>query len=120
MTLADQVGLLEERLARSEAENVLLRQYLSLDDDGALSLILAHKLTRQEASLLAKLMAERPDFVDRWALEAAIPSPSAYGARRNRIVDVLVCTVRKKVGADIIENKRGQGWRISPDFRRAA
>jgi len=122
MSLSAQVAALEAEVARKDALIALLS--LRLEAEGGevaeVELMVRHRLTRGEASLLLALLAARPRAIDRYNLEAAIPSRDHARDRDVRIVDVLLCRLRRKIGREVIETIPGRGWRISPDWNSPA
>ncbi len=118
MSLSVMAAALEAENAKLQAEVAMLRQRLCMaePDRAEVALMVQHKLTRGEAALLTTLMAARPRPVDRYSLEAAIPARDHASDRNIKIVDVLLCKLRKKLGPDVIETVSGLGWRIDPNW----
>ena len=118
MSLSAMAAALEAENAKLQAEVAMLRQRLSMVEPDSLEvdLMVQHKLTRGEAALLTRLISARPRAVDRYTLEAAIPARDHASDRNVKIVDVLLCKLRKKVGPNVIETLPGVGWRIAPDW----
>ena len=118
MSLSAMAAALEAENAKLQAEVAMLRQRLAMAEPDSLEvdLMVQHKLTRGEAALLTRLISARPRAVDRYTLEAAIPSRDHASDRNVKIVDVLLCKLRKKVGPHVIETLPGVGWRIAPDW----
>ncbi len=118
MSLSVMAAALEAENAKLQAEVAMLRQRLCMaePDRAEVALMVQHKLTRGEAALLTTLMAARPRPVDRYSLEAAIPARDHAGDRNIKIVDVLLCKLRKKLGPDVIETVSGLGWRIGSNW----
>lgn len=119
MSLSAQVAALEAELARKEAMIALLRLRLEPSDTelAEVDLMLRHRLTRGEAAALMALLAARPRSLDRYHLDAAVPARDHARDRDVRIVDVLICRLRKKLGPGVIETTPGLGWRISPAWK---
>jgi|GEM_PF-2335083 len=119
MSLSAMAAALEAENAKLHAEVAMLRQRLCLDepDSQEIALMVQHKLTRGEAALLTRLMSARPRAVDRYTLEAAIPARDHVNERNVKIVDVLLCKLRKKLGPNVIETLPGVGWRIAPEWK---
>lgn len=122
MSLSAMAAALEEENARLQAEVQVLRLRLAVTElqTTDVELMLRHKLTRGEASVLATLIAADGRYVDRYRLEAAIPARDHSVDRNVKIVDVLLTGLRKKLGRNVVETMYGLGWRIGPEWRRAA
>ena len=118
MSLAAQVAALEAELQRKDALISLLVMRIEADggEVAEVELMVRHRLTRGEASVLLALLSARPRTIDRYNLEAAIPARDHARDRNVRIVDVLVCRLRKKIGREVIETVPGRGWRIAPSW----
>ncbi len=69
----------------------------------------ALELTSSEIELLALLIINSRRVVDRRQLAEAI------GLRQHRSVDVLLSSLRQKIGRDFVRNVRGRGWIIDID-----
>jgi DNA-binding response OmpR family regulator len=70
-------------------------------------------LTAREFSLLRALMEQPSAVLSRAQLEERL-----YGwddAVESNAVEFIIHAVRKKLGAQLIENVRGVGWRLRPD-----
>ena len=63
-------------------------------------------LTSSETELLALLISNSRRVIDRTELARAI------GLRQARSVDVLLSSLRHKMGRDFLRNVRGRGWII--------
>lgn len=76
----------------------------------------AEGLTAQEAALLG-VLASRPGRVfDKFTIDEALPHQDHAAERQVKLVDVVVCKVRKKKGADWIETVWARGYRAGPGF----
>jgi len=64
----------------------------------------ALELTSSETELLALLISNSRRVVDRKELASAI------GLRQARSVDVLLSSLRHKMGREFLRNVRGRGW----------
>ena len=67
-------------------------------------------VTRREFALLRVLLARPGAVYSRTQLEQAL-----YGwseAIESNVIEVLIHTLRRKLGSAIIDNVRGVGWRI--------
>jgi DNA-binding response OmpR family regulator len=119
MSLANMAAALEAENAALQAEVAMLRQRLAMaePDSMEVQLMVEHRLTRGEAALLTRLISAKPRAVDRYTLEAAIPARDHAGDRNVKIVDVLLCKLRKKLGREVIQTLPGVGWRIAPDWK---
>lgn len=73
-------------------------------------------LTALEFDVLACLARRRGRLVSREAIEAVIHPAQAAGAEGHEplsnVVDVIVLRLRKKLGRDLIQTRRGQGFII--------
>ena len=112
---------LEAENARLKAEVEILRRRTTLSeaDQAAAALMLAHRLTRGEAEVLAALLQARPRPMDRWALIAALSPRDHARARGEKLADVMVSKLRARLGPGVIETVPGAGWRIAPDWAAA-
>ena len=70
-------------------------------------------LSKREYALLAALMTRPGAILSRRALEEKLYSSD--DAPESNAVEYLIHMLRKKVGAEMIENIRGLGWRIRKD-----
>ena len=122
MSLAQQVAAMEAENAHLRAEVKILQDRLTMLEPDAeeVRLMVKHRLTRGEAALLTRLISAKPRAVDRYALEAAIPARDHAADRNVKIVDVLLCKLRKKLGRQVIETLPGIGWRINPQWQQQA
>jgi DNA-binding response OmpR family regulator len=119
MSLSAQVAALEAELARKDALLAPLRLRLEPSDAelAEVELMVRHRLTRGESAVLTALLAARPRSLDRYSLDAAVPARDHARDRDVRIVDVLICRLRKKLGPGVIETTPGWGWRIDPKWK---
>lgn len=122
MTLSAQVAAMEREIERLRATVEILQTRLEMqgEDVELIDLMVAHRLTRGEAAALQILAAHSPRPTDRYAIEAAVPARDHAHDRDVRIVDVLICRLRKKLGASVIETVQGAGWRINPKWKLEA
>jgi two-component system response regulator QseB len=74
------------------------------------------ELTPQERALLAALHRHYPNAVDKYDLLDAMPGRDHVEDRQAQMVNVKVCMVRKKLGADAIESVRGVGYRLGREL----
>ena len=100
-----------------EAENAILRGALSAQ---GVELVAepptwAAGLRKQEAEMVGVLLRAHPLALDRYDIEARLPGRDHAAERDVRLVDVLVCTVRRKLGAAAIQTVRGTGYRLADD-----
>lgn len=70
-------------------------------------------LTPQERALLGALYRCYPRPVDKHALLDLLPGQDHVEEREAKLVATKVCHLRKKLGADAIENIPGIGYRLS-------
>ena len=69
-------------------------------------------LTPQEQALLGVLFQHYPNPVDKYELLELIPGYDHVAERQAQLVSVKVHHLRKKLGADAIENVWGRGYRL--------
>jgi DNA-binding response OmpR family regulator len=69
-------------------------------------------LTPQEQALLGALYSHYPNPVGKYELLELIPGYDHVQERQSQLVNVKVHHLRKKLGADAIENVRGRGYRL--------
>ncbi|HEY0649590.1 winged helix-turn-helix domain-containing protein [Phenylobacterium sp.] len=69
-------------------------------------------LTPQEQALLGALYSHYPNPVGKYELLELIPGYDHVVERQAQLVSVKVHHLRKKLGADVIENVRGLGYRM--------
>lgn len=96
------------------AENARLRARLAslgIRDDGPPPWALG--LTPTHAAAMSVLLDAHPRAVSRYALEEATRVRDHTVERDVRIVDVVVCQLRKHFGSQAIETIRGHGWRLA-------
>ena len=98
-----------------EAENAILRGALSAQ---GVELQVgppawAVDLRKQEAELVGVLLRAHPLAVDRYDIEERLSGRDHAAERDVKLADVLVCHVRRKLGAASIETVRGTGYRLA-------
>jgi DNA-binding response OmpR family regulator len=76
----------------------------------------AKALAPQHRAIMGALVAKFPHYMTREALDSCIPHQDHTVACHLRMIDVLVCRVRKILGPDTFEALRGAGYRVSPEF----
>jgi hypothetical protein len=69
-------------------------------------------LTPQERALVGVLFAHFPNPVHRFDIMESLPGHDHVQERQQRMVDVLVCRVRNKLGGDAVITERGVGFRL--------
>ena len=69
-------------------------------------------LTQQERALVGALYSAYPRSIDKYDLLEMLPGWARALDRQVQIVSVRVHHVRKKLGAETIENIRGTGYRL--------
>jgi hypothetical protein len=69
-------------------------------------------LTPQEQALLGALYSHYPNPVGKYELLELIPGYDHVQERQSQLVNVKVHHLRKKLGADAIENVWGRGYRL--------
>ncbi len=67
-------------------------------------------LSPSQLEMLAILVANEGRVTSREELSKAV------GLRRARSVDVMLCTLRKQIGQDLIRNVRNRGWIIDAEM----
>jgi hypothetical protein len=109
---------LEEELRMLKDEVSVLRDMLNADGVPAhdIGTTWAVGLTRAQRLLMAALVRAYPRWVQPWDLEASIPSHKGDREHAVNFARVLVSQIRRKRGADVIENQYGVGYRVSADF----
>lgn len=112
MTLSSQVAALEAENAALKARLAVLERGVGPEDFTGVEWMLRHRLPRQQAEVLQALLAARGRPVGRWALAAALTVRDHAADQSPKIVDVLLCKLRKRLGAGVIETVPGAGWRI--------
>jgi len=106
---------------RLRTEVAVLRARLAMVDESFdASLINDHKLNLQQATVMSLLMGAAPRALSRLSIEAALPARDHTKDRQSKLVDVLICKIRKKLGAEAILTVPGLGWRINPNWRPPA
>lgn len=73
------------------------------------------ELTPQERALVGVLFAHFPNAVHRFDIMESLPGHDHVQERQQRMVDVLVCRVRGKLGSEAIVTERGLGFRLGMD-----
>lgn len=112
-SLAAQVAALEAENAALKARLRLLEEGFGPEDMIGVDLMVRHRLPRQQAEILHALMAARGRPVSRWNLAATLTVRDHAIDHDVKIVDVLICKLRKKVGKGYIETIKGVGWRFN-------
>ncbi|SMC20978.1 two-component system, OmpR family, response regulator [Andreprevotia lacus DSM 23236] len=114
--LGELVARLHAILRRAQGRAVNLLQWRALAFDPAhLSATLRGEplaLTAMEARVLQQLLQAQPHYLSREQFEARL-----YGwtqESEGNALDVHLSHLRRKLGADAIENARGLGWRLAP------
>src|SRR5215471_16230945 len=69
-------------------------------------------LTRQESAMVGALCSAYPRIIDKYDLLEFLPGYDNVEERQVQVVSVTVHHVRRKLGADAIENVRGVGYRL--------
>lgn len=77
------------------------------------TLATAFRLNPQAAKILACLYAANKRVLSRGQLDEALPPTMGRDVRSWKHIDVLICRVRKSVGADAVETIPGLGFRIT-------
>lgn len=101
-------------IAELEEEVAFLKQALGavISEHRVATLKSAFGLTRKEAEILL-LLYERPRVLSKQAILSAI---WGYDTEIEiKIVDVLMCKTRKKIGFSAIETIWGMGYRLAPE-----
>lgn len=119
MSLSAQVGALEAQLKLAQAEVAYLRELLTDCEPEApeVALMVRYRLTPGEAAVLLKLAGAKGRVVDRLTIEAAVPARDHVADRNPKIVDVLICRLRKKIGPGVVQTVERMGWRINPNWK---
>lgn len=115
-----------EQLARLRAEVIDLENYCAILKAALMAATIpipdaAHSyrmrsLTPQGSAVLGLLLASYPRAVDRVDLLERIPCQDRWDDPLDRqvtLVAVIVCQIRRALGADAIENIWGFGYRLS-------
>ncbi len=102
------------RRAQGRAENLLCWRGLALDPAGHSATLdgAPLELTAMEFRVLHLLLASHPHFLSRTQLEDKLYGWD--GEAESNTLDVYLSRLRRKLGADSIENSRGLGWRLAP------
>lgn len=114
-----QISRLRADLEAVTAERDYLRGELGMLNDSArvLGLMSNAGLTATEAAMVDRLYSFPGKAISRDRLLA-----QAWGDRADDveigIITVYVCKVRRKLGADVIENVWGHGYRLTPRGRQ--
>lgn len=113
--LASKCAALEHELEKAREEIKFLRRQVNVQAETSVVDTLARmfKLTLQEAALLGALYEARGRTLSKWALEESLPKGDIMRDRDIKIVDVVVCKLRRKVGAAAIDTLWGRGYGIS-------
>jgi DNA-binding response OmpR family regulator len=121
--LKEENARLRRRIADLEDENADLRRAEKAEAQSYVVNTLRRRgaMSPQCAWLAAKLYAAKGKLVSRWALFEGMPGPN--GAipsedRHPKIVAVIACRTRHRLGQDAIETVWGQGFRMT-DIGRA-
>jgi DNA-binding winged helix-turn-helix (wHTH) protein len=103
--------VIEER----DAEIANLRQQLGgVARERMLDRLWRFGLTLQEAAMFAILYDAKGRTLSKWDLEEALPGRDDVSERAIKIVDVIICKLRRKLGlAGIVETVWGRGYRLS-------
>lgn len=115
MSLADQVAALEAANVRLNAQLALYRERAGEVDTVDVDLMVKHGLTGNCAALLRILIAHKPRAVSSISLDAELPMRNVASGRQLNSIRVLVCQLRKKLGADTIETTPA-GYRLNPKW----
>lgn len=76
------------------------------------------KLKPQEAALVGILFSAYPRVLHRYDILEALPGRDQVEERVASLVGCKVAHVRKTLGPDVIENVRGEGYRLGDRFYR--
>lgn len=104
-----------DRIADLEEELLQLKQQLGLAAEvtDLQKMRMRWRLTESEARLLAAIYGQRGGAVSKERLMYAL-----YGSRDEapepKIIDVMVCRIRDKIGAQLIETLHATGYRLTP------
>jgi len=122
MSLAQQVAAIEAENAALKARVAILEQRLALDEPeiAGIDYMIHYRLPRQQAEVLYRLVASNGRPVSREGIEAAITQRDHRADLSPNHVRVIIHHLRKAIGRDAIETIPRVGWRISPEFGRAA
>ena len=97
------------RLRVAQLEAVLAGQGLDLPPEPAEAL---RCLSGQELALYQLVAQAKGRCLTRFDIDHALPARDHAEVRSYNHADVVVCRIRKKLGADVIINERGRGYRI--------
>jgi DNA-binding response OmpR family regulator len=67
-------------------------------------------LTKREFEILSILMREPGKLVTRWTISHTVWGRSAASAKN--LLDVHMCSLRRKLGSGYVETVRGEGFRL--------
>ncbi len=76
-------------------------------------------LTAQERALVGLLYACYPRALSTYDILEGLPGRDHARERQVHLVSIVVCKVRRKLGADAIVTERGVGFRLSQRFFEA-
>lgn len=77
------------------------------------ALRMAAGITHGEGAMLMALRSGGGKPMPLWKLVEFIPSVNGSEDRHPKLVHVLICRIRKKLGRDAVDNVWGKGYRIS-------
>lgn len=105
-----------DRCAALEAEVIGLKRQLGLElfDEHVVALRDSGGLTPNEGRLMLALYEARPRTLSRGHLCDLLQRKDHAIEPYLKVIDVMVCKIRRKIGADKIDTVWGAGLRISP------
>lgn len=112
------VAALEAENATLKRRVAVLQRQLEIEDiEGTWAdYMVSLNLPRQQAEILHLLVEAKGRPVSRYTIEAAISGHDHVHDRTLKIVDVLICKLRKRLTPNSIETRHGVGWRLNPDW----
>lgn len=104
-----------ERNDRLEEEVAFLKSELGIVKDKTAETAFATRwgLTGKEAKILSHLYQKKGGLASRDGVMLAVYQGSPDEPEQ-KIVDVFMCKIRRKIGRDIVETIWGRGWRLTP------
>lgn len=114
--LEDEVSYLTEQLVQMRAMIADIRE-----THGWFDFVTKYQLTKQEERTLRAIYRHK-DVAYKEAVYVAMYSDNRYGPEREwadqKVVDVVVCKLRKKLPPNSIVTLWGRGYRLTPEGRK--